>query len=273
MRSLVHLSDLHFGRVDDDTLSPLQTCIAGLAPNLVVVSGDLTQRARTPQFAAARRFLDSLPRPQIVVPGNHDVPLYDVMRRFLAPLDRYRAYITDDLEPFYSDEVMAVIGVNTARSLTFKGGRINERQLEVVRSRLCDLPADVTRIVVTHHPFDVPLSDTQEERVGRATLAMHRLARCGVDVLLSGHLHVSHSASTGERFGPAVRPVVLVQAGTATSTRGRGESNAFNRILVQRGKITVERYEWNPAAGIFSRVQVEAYEKRSEGWSAVTAAP
>src|SRR5438270_9267145 len=273
MQSLVHLSDLHFGRVDADLLSPLQTCIAGLAPSLVVVSGDLTQRARTSQFIAARRFLDSLPRPQIVVPGNHDVPLYDVVRRFLAPLHRYRAYITDDLEPFYRDEVIAVVGVNTARSLTFKGGRINERQLDAVRSHLCDLPDEVVKIVVTHHPFDVPLSQTQEQRVGRATLAMDRLARCGVDLLLSGHLHVSHSASTGERFGPRVRPVVLVQAGTATSTRALGESNAFNRILVQRGKVSVERYEWNGARGIFSRVQVEEYEKRSEGWAALTAAP
>ena len=117
MRTLVHLSDLHFGRVDAALLAPLRALVERLEPDVVVVSGDLTQRARSGQFQQARVFLDSLPGPQIVVPGNHDVPLYNVFSRFLTPLVKYRRHVTDDLSPEYVDEEIAVLGINTARSL------------------------------------------------------------------------------------------------------------------------------------------------------------
>src|SRR5712691_1839723 len=120
MRTLVHLSDLHFGRVDEQLISPLISAVTEINPDLVAVSGDLTQRARSAQFEQARAFLDSLPQPQIVVPGNHDVPLHNVFIRFLWPLHKYKRYITDDLQPVYVDDEMVVVGVNTARSFVFK---------------------------------------------------------------------------------------------------------------------------------------------------------
>ena len=123
MRTLVHLSDIHFGRVDAAIVEPLISLIGKIKPDVVAVSGDLTQRARSEQFKEARAFLDRLPQPQIVVPGNHDVPLYNIFARFLQPLDKYRRFITEDLSPFYGDEEIAGLAVNTARSLTFKGGR------------------------------------------------------------------------------------------------------------------------------------------------------
>src|SRR6266850_7144789 len=116
MRTLVHLSDLHFGRVDERLIKPLIAAVTEINPDLVAVSGDLTQRARSAQFQEARQFLDALPQPQIVVPGNHDVPLYNVFSRFGRPLDKYRRYITEDMQPFYADDEIAVIGINTARS-------------------------------------------------------------------------------------------------------------------------------------------------------------
>src|SRR5882724_10264204 len=128
MRTLVHLSDLHFGRVDERLVEPLIAAVTEIDPDLVAVSGDLTQRARSHQFREARAFLDALPQPQIVVPGNHDVPLHNVFTRFVRPLDKYKGYITDDLQPVYQDNEIVVVGVNTARSLTIKGGRINENQ-------------------------------------------------------------------------------------------------------------------------------------------------
>src|SRR5882672_7941733 len=130
MRSIVHLSDIHFGRVDAAVVGPLIETINQIAPDVVAVSGDLTQRARSRQFIEARAFLDELPKPQIVVPGNHDVPLHNVFTRFARPLAKYRRYINEDLRPFYHDEELAVLGVNTARSLTIKGGRINEEQID-----------------------------------------------------------------------------------------------------------------------------------------------
>src|SRR5215213_12041328 len=103
MRTLVHISDLHFGRLDPRTVPALRDAILASRPDILVVSGDLTQRARNAQFASARRFLDSLPVPRVVVPGNHDVPLYNLMARWLWPLAAYRRHIEDDIEPFYAD--------------------------------------------------------------------------------------------------------------------------------------------------------------------------
>src|ERR1051325_6543666 len=133
MRTLAHLSDLHFGRIDYSIIEPLVATVREIKPDVVVISGDLTQRARSQQFIEARKFLDSLPQPQIVVPGNHDVPLYNVFARFFQPLDKYRRYICTDTEPVYRDSEIVIVGLNTARSLTFKNGRINEDQVERVR--------------------------------------------------------------------------------------------------------------------------------------------
>src|SRR5919202_4031950 len=155
MRKIVHLSDLHFGRIDERVVGPLAEAVRDARPSLVVVSGDLTQRARSHQFEEARAFLDSLPRPQVVVPGNHDVPLYDVVSRFARPLEKWRRFISEEVEPVYEDEEMVVAGVNTARSLTRKYGRVNDRQVASLRERLCKYPDEVVKVVVTHHPFDL----------------------------------------------------------------------------------------------------------------------
>ena len=198
------------------------TFVNEIKPDLVAVSGDLTQRARSWQFQEARAFLDALPKPQIIVPGNHDVPLYNVFSRFLSPLDKYRRYITDDLDPFYVDEEMAVVGVNTARSLTFKGGRINELQVAWVREKICELSDEIVKVVVSHHPFDLPEGRHENELVGRARMAMEALASCGADLFLAGHLHVSHTGHSSKRYKIEGHSALVVQAGTATSTRGRG---------------------------------------------------
>ena len=145
MRTLVHLSDLHFGRVDASLIGPLTSHIAQLAPDVLVVSGDLTQRARSKEFVAARAFLDTLPSPQIIVPGNHDIPLHNLFDRFLRPLAKYARYIADDLEPMYVDDMVAVVGINTARSLTVKDGRINQAQMDRVHERLGRLPGHWSR--------------------------------------------------------------------------------------------------------------------------------
>ena len=213
MRTIVHLSDLHFGRVDQDLLRPLQELVVKLAPDVVVVSGDLTQRAKTAEFKAARAWLDTLPGPQIVVPGNHDIPLYNVASRFLTPLRKYLRYVTLDLAPEYMDDEIAVLGINTARSLTFKDGRVNKEQLAQMRQRMQTVGPEHTRIIVTHHPFDLPDTFDKDDLVDRAPMAMQAFAECGVDVLLAGHLHASHAGNSAQRYKISGYAALVVQAG------------------------------------------------------------
>ena len=268
MRTLVHLSDLHFGRVDERLLQPIIAAVGRIAPDLLVVSGDLTQRARTQQFRQARAFLDALPAPRLVVPGNHDVPLYNVLARMLHPLDKYRRYVAEDLEPFFSDDEIAVVGINSARSLTIKNGRINRRQLEQVRARLAHLPDTVTRIVVTHHPVDLPQGADGDDLVGRAHLAMETFADCRVDLLLSGHLHHGDVGNTATRYPIKGHAALVIHAGTATSTRRRGEVNSFNVVRVNRPEVAVERWVWDEAGGTFSAEAAKAFALKSSGWQA-----
>jgi 3',5'-cyclic AMP phosphodiesterase CpdA len=247
VRTLAHLSDLHFDRVEQGVLEALRRRVKALAPDLVVISGDLTQRARARQFRAARAFLDSLPRPQVVVPGNHDVPLYNVFARFLAPLAGYRRVIGEDVEPGFVDDEIAVLGINTARSFVFKGGRVSEPQLARVREALRRLEGARTRIVVSHHPSG----------------ALEKLADFGVDVFVSGHHHATRTAH--RRVGRM--SVLIVEAGTATSQRTRGEPNAFNVLRVAAGRIEVDHYALR--GGNFMRSNAEAFERRHEGWRRV----
>jgi 3',5'-cyclic AMP phosphodiesterase CpdA len=268
MRTLVHLSDLHFGRVDPALLDPLRELVQRIAPDVVVVSGDLTQRAKSEQFEEARAWLDTLPGPQIIVPGNHDISLYNVFRRFVLPLDRYKRYISDDVEPVYVDDEIAVVGVNTARSLTFKDGRVNQEQVARIRERLQACGPNVTRIVVTHHPFDLPQGcDDEGDLVDRAPMAMKVFAESGVDVLLAGHLHASHAGNTAERYRISEYAALVVQAGTATSTRGRGEVNSFNVLRVEHEKVEVDRYGWDVIHKQFQLVDSDKFMRSGNVWT------
>ncbi|HEU5436705.1 MAG TPA: metallophosphoesterase family protein [Telluria sp.] len=268
MRTLVHLSDLHFGRVDPVLLGPLRELVHGLAPDVVVVSGDLTQRAKSEQFEEAKAFLDTLPGPQIIVPGNHDISLYNVFRRFVKPLERYKRYITADLDPVYVDEEIAVLGVNTARSLTFKDGRVNKEQVAKIREHFAGLPPHVTRVVVTHHPFDLPEHADEDDLVDRAPMAMEAFAESGVDLLMAGHLHASHAGSTAERYQIGEYAALVIQAGTATSTRGRGETNSFNVVRVDSMRVEVDRYGWDIVGQQFSLISTEKFLRSGNVWAA-----
>jgi len=265
MRTLVHLSDLHFGRVDPAILAPLVQFIGEVKPDVVAVSGDLTQRARTAEFLAAREFLGAIPFPQIVVPGNHDVPLHNIFSRFARTLDRYGRYITADLQPVYADPEVVVAGINTARAFTWKDGRINRGQLDRLRTTLAAEPRDRTRIVVTHHPFDLP-AGASGRVVGRSRLAMKTLAECRVDLFLAGHFHIADTSQTAKRYKMAGYSAIIVSAGTSTSTRGRGQPNSLNVIQIDRPNLTIERRAWRPSSGVFDVLSIELFQQTVEGW-------
>jgi 3',5'-cyclic AMP phosphodiesterase CpdA len=252
MRKVIaHLSDLHFGRIDPATVEPILDAVRNLRPDVVAISGDLTQRARRQEFADARRFLERLPAPRVVVPGNHDVPLHNPYSRFISGLSLYREYISSDLEPVYLDEAIAVAGVNTARSLTWKGGRINRTQIERVRAKFCAVSASVMRAVVVHHPLDLPEAWGRMDRAKRARRAFREWAECGIDLILAGHIHRAFAGGEAEVLRIGAHRAIVVQAGTAISTRGRGEPNSFNTIEVSEAAMSVERYTWDAQSGEF----------------------
>lgn len=265
MRTIAHISDLHFGRVDERLLDPLLAGLEAARPHVVAISGDLTQRARDHQFRAAARFLSRLRWPLIVVPGNHDVPLFNVIARFAHPLRGFRRHITRDPTPFWSDAELAVLGINTARSLTWKAGRINERQVEHARARLCPLPQSVLKIVVTHHPFDVAHASDEDQVVGRAGMAMEALAQCGVDVLLSGHLHHARVGDTS-RYCIDGHSALVVQAGTTLSERTREETNSFNVLHAEHDRVRVEHHLWDAGKGRFRVTATEDFRRAGDIW-------
>lgn len=245
MKSIVHISDLHFGTEDRAVFDALLGDIDGITapkPTLVAISGDLTQRARADQFLAARHFLDNLLVPYIVVPGNHDVPLYDLFRRFFKPLDLYKQYITDDLTPLFMHDDLAVIGACTAHGFTHQNGRINRAMCERICAMLSASSAP-WKVLVAHHPFVIPNGVKQTPVIG-AHDAIPRLEACGVDVVLSGHLHVAF-ASDVAGFRSDDHKLISVHAGTAVSTRTRGEPNGYNRLVFDGEILTVFHRVWN----------------------------
>jgi len=248
MTRIVHLSDLHFGAHDESLVEAVDWQVDQLKPDLVVISGDFTQRARTEQFREACEFLDGLRErghEVLGVPGNHDVPLYDVLRRFLSPLARYRRFIDDTLCPFIELPGVAVLGINTARSLTFKDGRINRDQVDFIRETFARTSSEAFRVLVTHHPlFALEVAGEVERAIGRQELALDAVEESGVDMLLAGHAHHASSQDAGDLVTRA-GGVLVVQAGTATSTRVREQEQSFNVVDIGEGGATVTIFAWS----------------------------
>jgi len=267
MTRIVHLSDLHFGAHDERLVEAVLVHVDELRPELVVISGDFTQRARTEQFREACAFLESLRdhgHEVLGVPGNHDVPLYDVLRRFLSPLARYRRFIDDTLCPFVELPGVAVLGINTARSLTFKDGRINKDQVTFIRETFSRTAADAMRILVTHHPlFALEVGGELERAINRQELALDAVEESGVDMVLAGH---NHHASVQDASALVTRAggVLVVQAGTATSTRVREQEQSFNTIDIANGQVTVTVNAWK--SDRFEPTDPRRYEWHDGTW-------
>ncbi len=229
MRRLLHLSDIHFGPPHyEPAAAGVEALVRERRPDLVVVSGDLTQRARARQFRQARRFLEGLRRPFLAVPGNHDVPMYRFWERLFDRYGAYRRHFSTDLEPVFSDEELEVVGFNTAFNLTIGNGRFTGRQLAGVRERFRGPAHSVhgspVRIAVAHHPL-AALPELMGWRTARRSdEALAAFAAAGVDLVLSGHVHV---AAVGQALSCA-RRLWLVHSGTSTSGRGRGAERGRN---------------------------------------------
>lgn len=273
MARIAHLSDVHFGANDPKIVSATEAWLERSQPDLVIISGDFTQRARVEQFRAASAWLNRLRAAGmrlLVIPGNHDVPLYDVFRRFAAPLRRYKRYISNELCPWYEDEKVAILGINTARSLTIKDGRINHDQMNMIKKRFAPVAPEKTRILVTHHPlFAMPIGKGGElsEAVGRHDDAVEAAAEAGIHIALAGHFHRTYAESAQKMVADAGGALVI-QAGTATSTRLRNaEPQSFNWLHVHRNdRIELQVIVWDGAS--FQRGHHVEYSRDAAGWQA-----
>jgi len=269
MTRLIHLSDLHFGAHEPHLVEAIAERIDEEKPDLVVISGDFTQRARTEQFEEACRFLERLREAGhdvLGVPGNHDVPLYDVLRRFLSPLTRYKKYIDDTLCPVHELPGVTVVGINTARSLTFKDGRVSREQLGFIRETFERTAADALRVLVTHHPlFALPVGETGDVQraAGRSELALDAAADAGVDLLLAGHHH-TQSAHSARDLATRAGPALVIQAGTATSHRLRDEQQSFNRIDIHSGRVELTVQTWSGEK--FESATAQTYKLADGHW-------
>jgi len=264
MRTIAHISDLHFGAEDPRIVAGLAEDIAGFHPSVVVISGDLTQRARKRQFEAAGAFVRRIPVPCLVVPGNHDIPFYRVLGRAFQPLHWYRRYITTELNPVFQDEEMLILGANTARAAAFKNGRISLAQIKNLAAKYSAAGGDLFKVLVTHHAFLPPLDDPFAPLVGRGTQAVEALEPCGLDLLLAGHYHRSYMGDVQSHYMTIKRLIIVAQAGTATSKRTRGEQNSYDRISIDAPGICFDRYAWDGFR--FGKTMTTRYKKVDGAW-------
>lgn len=258
MRRIVHLSDLHFGRTSPALLEPLLEEVNALAPDLCVISGDFTQRARRWQFEEARSFIDRITAPVLAVPGNHDTPLDNLWVRLTRPWERYREYIATDLEPTFENDRIRVVGVNTVNPLAHQTGRLSSHTLKRVCNAFADA-GDKARVVVLHHPLE-HLEGSDKRLMRGSAKALKALADCGADVVLCGHIHTTH-------IGPFTTApgLLFVQAGTGLSTRLRHQDNSFNVLDVSRAEITVRAISAGEEAR-FVETAAHTFRRAPEGW-------
>lgn len=264
MRRLLHISDIHFGPKHlPEVAAGVEVLVAERRPDLVVLSGDLTQRAKPRQFRAARAYVDTLRRtaPVLAVPGNHDVPLYRFWERLLVPFGAYRRHFDRELEPVYRDPELIAVGLNSAHGWGVKGGRIRGPSVVAAAQALATAPPGAFRLAVVHHHLMRPPGVDCEHPSWGARRALDALAGAGVELVLSGHLH--QTLALAPLGGSAVLRQLL--CGTTTSSRGRGperQRNSLHWIDVEAGSWTLESLFWSPREGRFASARRERFARQ-----------
>lgn len=258
MSRLLQVSDPHFGTEQTPVLEALVAFAAGQRPELVVLSGDLTQRARPAQFSAAKAFADRLGAPLLAIPGNHDIPLFALGARVFGPHDRQCAAFGANLEPVFESADWLVQCVNTTRAWRHKNGEVSAEQVERVARRLERAAATQLRVVVVHQPIAVQREEDVPDRLRGHRLALTRWSAAGADIVMGGHIHLPYVMALREGLA---RPLWVVQAGTAVSARVRaGVPNSVNVVRWGPGeadaRCVVEQWDFSAASGTFERARV-----------------
>jgi 3',5'-cyclic AMP phosphodiesterase CpdA len=228
---------------------------------VIVASGDFTQRAKSAEFYAARQYLDRLPpATQVLVPGNHDVPLYRVFERLLTPYALFREYLAEKLDGIVARPDAVIVALNsTSPTRTLTNGRIRRRQLDLCAEAFASAPEGAARIVVTHHHW-APVPDYgKSEVMPGAKQALDTLTALGVDLILTGHLHRASIVNSLDVYAGQDRNhgILIVQCGTSTSRRGRArerEKNSFNWIQITDRYIRITHYMYFAEADGFAPI-------------------
>lgn len=259
MTRILHLSDTHFGTEVPEVVRALEIHLQEMPADLLIISGDITQRARRAQFAAAATFVQRLQQNglahTLIVPGNHDLPLFNLIQRFCRPYRHYQEYFGHDLEPCFENDDVLIIGLNTTHPRRHKNGRVSPQQIQAVSQRLKACSPTKRRFVVAHQPFGAMVSSDLENLQQGAEPALKAWAEAGLDAVIGGHIHLPYIRPLTQQYPELGREIWAVQAGTATSTRlRRAIPNSFNRLHIVHAdnsrQILAER--WDYQAGQFS---------------------
>lgn len=257
MIRIIHLSDPHFGTEPECLPAVLLGCIETLGADAIVLSGDLTQRATPRQFRAARRFIASLPAPVLVIPGNHDVPLWNLPLRAIDPWRRWRLHLGLPLEGHLELPGVSIIGLNSANPKVWKDGRVTGAQISRIERQIA--ASGPRRVIVAlHHPPQPPSGEPPS--LARADELVGVCRASGVEMILSGHLHFSHVAPVVGASG-----ILAVQTGTCLSERQRGDGRAFSVIDLHVEGATVVHHRLE-ADGLFKPDAARDWRRGTEGW-------
>jgi len=257
---ILHLSDLHFGRQRPLLVETLVAQAWELAPDLIAISGDLTQRARRRELDAARAFLERLPRPRLLVPGNHDMPGWQLWERFGDPWRKWRSRLGPDLEPVVETDRLLAFGINSARPgglyRDWSRGRIDPAQIERIEGLLAAREEQSLRLLIAHHPLLLTPPGAHRGLMGNAELALSRLATAGLDLALGGHIHLGYAG--------VVNGIVIAHAGTGTSDRLVGEPNGCNLITADGDLLQVAHWQWQ--GDRFAPAAEHRFQRSPAGW-------
>jgi 3',5'-cyclic AMP phosphodiesterase CpdA len=260
MTVLLQISDPHFGTERPAVVEALLQLAQQVRPAVAVFSGDITQRARHAQFAAAKQFLSRLTAPAVVaVPGNHDIPLFNVLARSFYPYSGFKWVFGEQLEPEWESPEFRVVCVNTTRPARHKDGEVSAEQIERVSQRLLASTPEQVRVVVTHQPVFVLKGSEVHNRLHGYKDAICAWSKAGADIIMGGHIHLPYIAPLHDHSEAVARRCWVVQAGTAVSCRVRKhQANSVNIIkrTPQMGCV-VERWDYSADGDKFNCVTAQ----------------
>lgn len=241
MTLIAHLSDLHFGKEILKRKGALKTLLEKTSPDLIVITGDLTQRATLRQYQASQEFLQDLPTDYLAVPGNHDLSIHRLYERFQNPWKKWELFINKETEPVFQTENVLLMGLNTVSTKGYKlnwaRGRIKEEQIQQVTNRMDTNAASAINVLALHHPLWLPEKYRHRKRVGNSIIALKAFRRGGLDLILSGHIH--------HGFVKLKSGIILCNAGSAFSRRLKsGQKNEFNLISLKKTDIQIKKVAW-----------------------------